>query len=72
MKGNAAVIADLETAINLELTLSLQYLLDSRNLKRYGLKKPAAGFATLAGQSHDFATKMASRVLFLDGAPSSS
>ena len=68
MKSTSVIATGLQEAINLELSLSLQYTLDARNLKRYGLKI-AKGFGCLAGQSRDFAKQLTSRLLFLEGEP---
>jgi bacterioferritin (cytochrome b1) len=68
MKGDPKVLAGLQEAINLEMTLMLQYLLDQRNVKRFGLSI-ADGLKTLHEQCEDYAKDLASAMLFLDGTP---
>ena len=68
MKGDPQVMAGLQEAINLEASLTLQYFLDQRNAKRYGLDI-ADGLKELSEQSQDHTKHLTSRLLFLDGAP---
>ena len=68
MKAPPQVLAGLQEAINLELSLSLQYLLDQRNVKRFGLSI-AGGLKALHEQCESYAKDLASLMLFLDGAP---
>lgn len=66
MKGNPAVLAGLQEAINLEESLALQYALDARNLKRYGLSI-SRGMKMLARQCRGYATELVDALLFFDG-----
>jgi bacterioferritin (cytochrome b1) len=68
MKAPPQVLAGVQEAINLELSLALQYLLDQRNVKRFGLSI-ADGLKALHEQCESYAKDLASLVLFLDGAP---
>ena len=68
MRGNANVMAALQEAINLEGSLALQYLLDARNVKRYGLKL-AKGLKVLHEQCETFGKHLTDRLLFLEGEP---
>lgn len=66
MKGNPAVLSALQEAINLEATCSLQYLLDARNVKRFGLKL-SKGLKVLHEQCESFMKQLTDRSLFLGG-----
>ena len=68
MKAPPQVLAGIQEAINLELSLSLEYLLDQRNVKRFGLSI-ADGLKALHEQCESYAKDLASLLLFLDGAP---
>ena len=68
MKAPPQVLAGLQDAANLEMSQSLQYLLDQRNVKRFGLSI-ADGLKTLHEQCESYAKDLASAILFLDGAP---
>ena len=68
MKGNAKVMAGLQEAIDLELSLSLQYLLDQCNVQRYGLSI-ADGLKVLSDQSKDYVGQLTGALLFFEGAP---
>jgi len=66
MKGNEKVMAGLQEAINLEASLMLQYLLDQRNVKRFGLSI-ASGLKKLHEQCEGYMKDIASALLFFDG-----
>lgn len=66
MKGDPKVMAGLQEAINLEASLMLQYLLDQRNVKRFGLSL-ADGLKTLHEQCEGYMKDLASALLFFDG-----
>ena len=68
MKAPPQVLAGVQEAIDLELSLSLQYLLDQRNVKRFGLSI-AGGLKKLHDQCDAYAKDLATLMLFLDGAP---
>jgi bacterioferritin (cytochrome b1) len=66
MKCDPKVMAGLQEAINLEASLMLQYLLDQRNVKRFGLSL-ADGLKNLHEQCEGYMKDLASAVLFFDG-----
>ena len=68
MKAPPQVLAGLQEAADAELSLSLQYLLDQRNVKRFGLSI-ADGLKTLHEQCESYAKDLASAMLFFEGAP---
>lgn len=68
MKAPPQVLAGLQEACDLEMSQSLQYLLDQRNVKRFGLSI-ADGLKTLHEQCESYAKDLASAILFLEGAP---
>ena len=68
MKGNPQVMAGVQTAVNTEASLMLQYLLDQRDAKRLGLAL-ADGLKQLHEQCEDHMKQLVSRLLFLEGAP---
>ena len=58
MKAPPQVLAGVQEPTNLELSLSLQYLLDQRNVKRFGLSI-ADGLKTLHEQCESYAKDLA-------------
>lgn len=68
MKGSPPVLEGLGEALNIEASLMLQYLLDQRDVKRLGLDL-ADGLKQLHEQCEDHMKHLASRLLFLEGAP---
>ena len=68
MKAPPQVLAALQESIDIEATLALQYLLDQRDVKRLGLDL-ADGLKQMHEQCQDHLKHLASRLLFLEGAP---
>jgi len=68
MKAPPQVSAALQESIDIEATLALQYLLDQRDVKRLGLNL-ADGLKQLHEQCQGHLKHLASRLLFLEGAP---
>lgn len=68
MQGTPLAMAGLQDAINLEISLSLQYALFRDDCKRFGLSI-AEGWQDLHEQCESFAQQLTSRLLFLEGEP---
>ena len=68
MKGDPQVMAGLQQAITAEITLANMYSLYRDDAQRFGLAI-AAGWDALHEQSEKFASDLAGRLLFLEGAP---
>lgn len=69
MKGDAAVIATLQTGLQAEAQLNLQYRMDWRSLKFLGVKKTAKKIHDLGTDAHDWMKEFTDRLLFLEAKP---
>ena len=69
MKGDAAVIRDLNTALTMELGAVRQYLLRAHVLASWGLPKLAAKFKEEMSEELEHADSFMARLLFLEAEP---
>ena len=69
MKGNPEVIAVLQAALMGEAQLNLQYRMDWRSLKFFGIKKIAKKFHHLGSDAHEWMKHFTDRLLFLEAKP---
>lgn len=69
MTGSPEVIAVLQAALMGEAQLNLQYRMDWRSLKFFGIKKIAKKFHGLGTDAHEWMKHFTDRILFLEGNP---